>query len=140
MDDQETPSARLVKKIVVAYELSALPPALIRSFVVLRRKVERAGFKIKVLMSPLSQLPPDIDVLFVPAEMQQVAQQAAPEVTCVLPFDATASHQAIFDKLLQQLQTGNEFYALCLEEKGDQDDAGEQRGIMMRYRGHEKIS
>jgi hypothetical protein len=140
MADQETPTARLVRKIVVAYELSALPPALIRSSVVLRRKLERAGFKIEVLLRPLSQLPPDMDVLFVPAEIREIAQRAAPETIPVLTFDATTSYQAVFDKLLQQLQAGKEFYALHAKEKDDQDGSGEARGIMMRYRGHEKIS
>lgn len=139
MDDQAASSPRLVKKIVVTYELSALPPALIRSFSLLRRKLERAGFKIDVLMRPLSQLPPDTDVLFVPIDMQEVAQQAASEGMYLLPFDITTSHQPVFDTLLQQLQTGTEFYALLAEKKRDRDDSGEPRGIMMRYRGHEKI-
>jgi hypothetical protein len=73
MDDQEEPTPRLIKKIAVAYDLNALPLTLIQSYNVLRRRIERAGFKIEAIMRPLTDLPPEVDVVFVPEERAEAA-------------------------------------------------------------------
>lgn len=136
MDDQEATTPRLVKKVVVAYDLNALPPALIRSYSVLRRKLERAGFRIEVVMRPLSQLPPDVDVLFVADELVESARQILPEALVML-LDLTQVHQPAFDELSQQLNSGQALYALRVEEGSDQADA--TRRVVVRYRGNEKL-
>lgn len=137
MDDQEATTPRLVKKVAVAYALNALPPALIRSYSVLRRKLERAGFRIEVVMRPLDQLPPDVDVLFVADELVESARQVAPEAQ-VMPLDLTQVHQPAFDELLQQLNSGQALYALRVEGGDDQADA--PRRVVVRYRGNEKLT
>ncbi len=124
--------ARLVKKVVIAYDLKALPPSLIRSLRLLRGKLARKRYKIEVVLRPLSQLPPDTDVLFAPAELLAAAQQAAPEAAWVAPLDAAATQQAVFDELLQRLAAGQEMYALPVEEQPG-------RGVIVRYRGNERI-
>ena len=136
MDDQEEPTPRLIKKAAVAYDLNALPPALIRSYSVLRRKLERAGFRIEVVMRPLSQLPPDVDVLFVADELVESARQILPEARVML-LDLTQVHQPAFDELLQQLNSGQALYALRVEAGDDQADAS--RRVIVRYRGNEKL-
>ena len=136
MDDQEVPTPRLIKKAAVAYDLNALPPALIRSYSVLRRKLERAGFRIEVVMRPLSQLPPDVDVLFVADELVESARQILPEARVML-LDLTQVHQPAFDELLQQLNSGQALYALRVEAGDDQADAS--RRVIVRYRGNEKL-
>lgn len=135
MDDQ-VPTPRLVKKAAVAYDLNALPPALIRSYSILRRKLERAGFRIEVVMRPLSQLPPDVDVLFVADELVESARQILPEAQVML-LDLAQVHQPAFDELLQQLNSGQALYALRVEEGDDQADAS--RRVVVRYRGNEKL-
>lgn len=135
MDDQ-VPTPRLVKKAAVAYDLNALPPALIRSYSILRRKLERAGFRIEVVMRPLSQLPPDVDVLFVADELVESARQILPEAQVML-LDLAQVHQPAFDELLQQLNSGQALYALRVEEGSDQADAS--RRVVVRYRGNEKL-
>lgn len=136
MDDQELPTPRLVKKVAVAYDLNALPPTLIRSFSVLRRKLERAGFQIEVVLCPLTQLPPDVDVLFVSDQLVESARQVKAEV-CVMPLILSGTHQPAFDELLQQLDAGQTIYALRREETAG--SSGAARRVIMRYRGHQRI-
>jgi mannitol-specific phosphotransferase system IIBC component len=136
MDDQEVTTPRLVKKVAVAYDLNALPPALIRSHSILRRKLERAGFRIEVVMRPLSQLPPAVDVLFVADELVESARQILPEAQVML-LDLSQVHQPAFDELLQQLNSGQALYALRVEEGDDQ--TGASRRVVVRYRGNEKL-
>ena len=136
MDDQEAPTRRLVRKIAVAYDLNALPPSLIQSFNVLRRKLERSGYHIEVVLRPLRALPPDIDVLCISAEMLDTARSAAPGVR-IMPLAPETSHQPVYDELLQQLDAGQEIYALRRQEGVDPSDG--TRRVIMRYRGNERI-
>ncbi len=136
MDEQETPTPRLVKKVAVAYDLNALPPSLIQSFNVLRRKLERSGYDLEVVLRPLRGLSPEVDVLFVPAELLEAAQQAAPGVW-IMPLVPNASHQPAYDELLRQLEAGEEIHAVR-REAGVDGSAGTRR-VVMRYRGNERI-
>lgn len=136
MDHQEASTPRLVKKVVVGYDLNALPPALIRSFSVLRRRLERAGYEIEVVMRPLAELPPDVDVLFVPDQLVETAQHVAPGAQ-VMPLALSAPYQPAFDELLQQLNSGQELYALRVEKGSDQPDG--PRRVIVRYRGNERL-
>ena len=129
---EESPPARLVSKIVIGYDLSALPPSLIRSFTLLRGRLARKRFKIEVVLRPLSQLPPDTDVLFVPAVMLEVASQVAPQAVWVAALIDKTTRQVVFDELLQRLAAGQEMYALPVEEQSG-------RGVIVRYRGNERI-
>jgi mannitol-specific phosphotransferase system IIBC component len=126
----------LVKKVAVTYDLSALPPSLILSFNVLRRKLERSGYEIEVVLRPLNGLPPDVDLVFVPEEMQAAAQQAVPGAR-LMPLVPDASHQPAYDELLQHLEAGQE---MCASRRQEGDNATEAtRRVIMRYRGHERI-
>ena len=129
---EESPPARLVKKVVIGYDLNALPPSLIRSFTLLRKMLARKRFMIEVVLRPLSQLPPDTDVLFVPGELLEAAQQAASEAAWVAPLDAAKTHQVVFDELVQRLEVGQEMYALPVEEQSG-------RSVIVRYRGNQRI-
>ena len=135
MAEQEAPAPRLVKKVVVAYELKALPLALIQSFNVLRRKIERAGFKVEVALRPLTDLPPEVDVLFVAEELIEVARSAAPEAR-VMRLTATLIHQPAYDDLLQQLNAGQEIYAT----RPAAEPTGAPQKVILRYRGNERIN
>ena len=123
--------ARLIKKVVIGYDLKALPPSLIRCLTLLRGKLARRRYKIEVVLRPLSQLPQDIDVLFVPAGLLEAARPAAPGAAWVAPLNAATTQQAVFDELLQKLEAGQEMYALPVEEA-----AGH---VIVRYRGNERI-
>ncbi|MGQ0605065.1 MAG: hypothetical protein ACT4QE_25580 [Anaerolineales bacterium] len=136
MDDQEAPTPRLVKKVAVAYDLKALPPSLIQSFNVLRRKLERSGYNLEVVLRPLRGLSPDVDVLFVPEGLLEAAQEAAPGVR-IMPLVPNASHQPAYDEFLRLLEAGEEIHAVR-REAGVDGSTGTRR-IVMRYRGNERI-
>ena len=136
MEDQEGPTPRLIKKIAVAYDLKALPLILIQSYNVLRRRIERAGFRIEVILRPLTGLPPEVEVVFVPEERVEAARQAAPEARLMLLVTGT-THQPAYDELLQQLNAGQEIYAL--RQEGETDQEGRPRRVIVRYRGNERI-
>lgn len=130
-------TARLVKKVVVGYMLPSLPPFLMRSFILLRSKLARAGFRVEVVLRPIIQLPPDTDLLFVPVELVQTARQAVPEVQ-VVPLTARTAQQPAYEVLLKQLQAGQELYALRVEV--GEDPSGSRGGSIVRYRGYTRIS
>jgi hypothetical protein len=127
---------RLVKKIVVGYELKAFPPALIRSYLVLRRKLEKAGYAFEAAMRPLTELPPDIDVLFVSQELVEAAQRAQPGAV-VLPLVLNSAYQASFDDLLAQLAAGETLYARRTATEGG--EAGAAGPTILRYRGNDRV-
>lgn len=136
MADPAEPEPRLVQSVVVGYDLNALPPALIRAFMVLRRKVERAGFQVEVSLRALPDLPPELDVLFVAGELVAAAQQRRPGVE-VRGLDLGAGHQPAFDQFVDQLQAGQTHRALP-RLSGDAQPASAQR-VTVRYRGNSRL-
>ncbi len=132
-------SRRLIRKIVVGYELDSLPPSLMRSFTVLRAKVARKKLRIKVLILPISRLPEDVDVLFVSEKLIDKAQSRAPGAVRVAAIDPQKTYQAAYEQLLDDLRHGQDIYAEQTDRDGGIDEIGERGGIMMRYRGSERI-
>ncbi len=125
-------TAKLIRKIGVGYALDFMPAPLLVGFNQLRRKLERAGFKVQVALVPLNELPPDLDVLFVPTEIEQIARKAAPD-KWIIALDSYLNHPA-YSELVKRLQDGQEIYALPAEE--EQTESG---GVIVRYRGYERI-
>jgi hypothetical protein len=128
---------RLVKKIVVGYELKAFPPALIRSYLVLRRKLEKAGYAFEAAMRPLNELPPEVDVLFVAQELMEAAQRALPGAV-VMPLVPNTAYQPAFDELLARLEAGTALYAQRAAP-AEGDEAGAARSTILRYRGNDRV-
>lgn len=129
-------TARLVKKVVIGYKLPALPTFVMRSFILLRNKLARFGFRVEVLLSPLDQLPPDTDLLFVPTDLIEVAGQAAPEAR-VIPLTASTAQQPAYDDLLRQLEAGQTLYALRVEDEEKQLRPEDR--MIVRYRGYRRL-
>lgn len=129
-------TARLVKKVVIGYKLPALPTFLMRSFILLRNKLARAGFRVEVIISPLDQLPPNTDLLFVPTELIEAANQVAPEAW-VIPLTASTAQQPAYDDLMKQLEAGQTLYALRVED-GEAQLRPEDR-MIVRYRGYRRL-
>jgi hypothetical protein len=98
----------------------------------LRGKLARKRYKVEVILCPLSQFPADTDVLFVPGELLEAAQQAASEAAWVAPLDAAKTHQVVFDELVQRLEAGQGMYALSVDEQS-------RGGVIVRYRGNQRI-
>jgi hypothetical protein len=137
MDEAAPSSPRQVNKVAVGYDLTALPPAIIRCFTVLRSKLERAGYSIQVGLRPLNDLPPDLDVLFISGELEARARQARPEVEIKL-LHLHTGHQVAFDELLHELDTGQKLGARPAPP--DEGQADSPRREIQRYRGHERIA
>ncbi len=66
------------RTIVFGFTLDVFPGLLIVGYNQMKHKVAEAGINARVSMSALGDLPPGVDVLFVPPELEQVARAAAP--------------------------------------------------------------
>jgi mannitol-specific phosphotransferase system IIBC component len=139
MTDEKQNGPLEIKKIVITYHLQALPPALIRSFTLLRGKMRRKRLRIEVVLLPLQKIPEDADVLFVPEELLEEARQAAPLAKRIALLDTTQTYQASFDKLISDLEDGTEIFARSIDEAGSLEKRGAQGGVIVRYRGSERI-
>ena len=135
----ENNSKRLVKKIVVGFDLEFMPPALVRSFTLLRGKIARKRYRIEVVLGAITKLPAHTDVLFVPEELLEKAQQLTGPDVRIAVLDSKKTHQSAFDKLFKDLEEGNEIYTERLGEAETLEKIGPQGGVMMRYRGSERI-
>jgi len=92
-----------------------------------------------VVLLPLQKIPEDADVLFVPEDLLEEARQAAPLAKRIALLDATQTYQASFDKLISDLEDGTEIFARSIDEAGSLEKRGAQGGVIMRYRGSERI-
>ena len=135
----ENNSKRLVKKIVIGFDLEFMPPALVRSFTLLRGKIARKRYRIEVVLGVITKLPGNTDVLFVPEELLVKAQQLTSSDVRIAVLDSKKTHQSAFDELLKDLEEGNEIYAERLGEAETLEKIGPQGGVIMRYRGSELI-
>jgi len=135
----ENNSKRLVKKIVIGFDLEFMPPALVRSFTLLRGKIARKRYRIEVVLGVITKLPGNTDVLFVPEELLVKAQQLTSSDVRIAVLDSKKTHQSAFDELLKDLEEGNEIYAERLGEAETLEKIGPQGGVIMRYRGSERI-
>ena len=125
--------AKLIKKIAIGYQLPAMPSFLIQGLLLLRSKLARAEFQVEVALCPLNQLPPDTDILFVPAELVDLAGQVASPQTQVIPLTAATAQQPAYNELLERLKAGQELYAALRE-------GSEAEGGVIRYRGYTRIT
>ncbi len=66
------------KRIVFGFTLDVFPGMLAVGYNQMKKKVSEAGIKATVSMLSLGDLPPVVDVLFVPPELAEAAQRAAP--------------------------------------------------------------
>lgn len=139
MMDEERKTPREIQKIVIAYHLQTLPPTLIRSFTLLRGRVRRKRYRLEVVLLPLQKVPADTDVLFVPEELLEAARQAAPQVERIALLDTSQTHQASFDRLFSDLEEGSLIFARSVDEAGSLEKRGPKGGVIMRYRGSERI-
>jgi hypothetical protein len=124
---------RLVKRVAIGYKLPALPSFLMQGLLLLRSKLARAGFQVEAALYPLTQLPSDTDILFVPVELVDIAGQVASPQTQVIPLTTATAQQPAYNELLERLKAGQELYALVREES-------EPDGAVVRYRGYTRLT
>ena len=132
MVDQKQP--RLIRRIGFGYKLDFMPAPLIVGYHTLAKKIEQAGFNIKVLLVPLNDLSPDWDLVFVPKEFES-------DVAAILPAEQIIAldeflNQPLYADLVRRLEAGTEIYA----ERVDPNQAEKDRaGTIVRYRGYDRI-
>ena len=137
--DTESSSKKLVRKIVIGFDLEFMPPSLVRNFTLLRGKIARKRLRIDVALGAITKLPPNTDVLFVPEELLEKAQQIVSPDIRISGLTSKKTYQTAFDKLLKELEEGNEIFAERLAEAETLEKIGAKGGVIMRYRGSERI-
>jgi hypothetical protein len=126
------PTAKLIRSIGFGYALDFMPAPFLVGYNQLRRKMKRAGLKVHVSLVPLSDLPPDLDVLFVPAQLLDTARRLAPD-KWIISLDSYLNHPS-YTKLVERLTDGSEIYALRI-----QDMAPQAGNPVLRYLGNVRV-
>jgi hypothetical protein len=129
-EEEEAPKGpKMVRRVVVSYQLGWLPGDWLQTWRRLDRTFARADLQVKAILAPLEDLPPETDILVVPPELREAAREAALPGTPILVTPASSAAGAFAD-LVSRLQAGTEFTA----EKVDPDQADKPR--IVSYRGH----
>lgn len=129
---EENSNRHVFKRIVFGYSLDFFPGSLLLGHHQLKRMIERAGFDLSVLMSPLSDVPPDTDLLFVVSELEQAARQAAPHARVEVVEDFV-NHPA-YERLIKELEAGTTIIARKIDER-----ERKERAKILHYRGYERL-
>jgi hypothetical protein len=128
-EEEEPKGPKMVRRVVVSYQLGWLPGDWLQTWRRLDRTFARADLQVKAILAPLEDLPVDTDILVVPPELREAAREAAVPGTPILVTPASSAAGAFAD-LVSRLQAGTEFTA----EKVDPDQADKPR--IVSYRGH----
>jgi hypothetical protein len=99
------PGAPRGKQIVFGYTLDVFPAMLVVACEQLKRKVARAGADAHVQMLPLTELPADTFVLFVPPILVDAAHQAAPGARIEALGEMV--NLRVYDALVEELSKEN---------------------------------
>ncbi|MBI5029376.1 MAG: hypothetical protein HZB51_02525 [Chloroflexi bacterium] len=129
----EPPQTRVLRQIVFGYTIDCFPGSLILGHHQLKRMIERAGFDVKVEMLPLTELPPNVDILIVPAELAEPSRQFASQ--CHVEILHDMANHPMYGDLIRQLEAGTAWSAARMVEPTSAEDGGQ----IMRYRGYERI-
>jgi len=124
--------ARLVRRIVFGYTYDAFPGLLIIACSQLKRKLERAGFAVRVETAPLADLPGDTDIVFVPRDLEREARAAAPQCR-IEALDDLLNHPS-YNVLVDQIADGSEWTAAQTAPPADP-----AAGSIQTYRGSLRI-
>ena len=87
------------KKFVFGFTVDACPSSLFLGYEQMKNRVAHAGLDIEVKLSRLNDLPSDTHTVFVPPELEEMAQQIAPGCRVVILRDFV--NNPIYDELVQ---------------------------------------
>lgn len=130
MDQSQEP--KLIRKIGFGYAVDLMPADLVLGYHQLSKKFEQAKFDIKVSLVPVHEIPPDLDLLFIPRELARQAAQVI-STECIIALDEFVN-QSVFAELVQRLEEGTEIRALRAEAAENRSE-----GVTMHYRGYERM-
>ncbi len=80
---EEELAPRVTRRIVCGYERELLPTWWLQVHRWVKTRLEREGALVQVDLLPVSDLPPDVDLLIVAPEVLHGARESAPGVECV---------------------------------------------------------
>ncbi len=103
MADRSGPAPTL-RTLVCGYTVEELPVAWLRVFHRFEHALGRAGWRIRVRLYPLEELPDEVDVLVVPPELEERARAVRPAARVVVTTRERAADAV--DALLHELETG----------------------------------
>lgn len=124
---------KLVHKIGFGYKLDYMPAPLIIGYHQFSKRVEQAGFNIRVLLVPLNDLSSDLDLVFVPREFESDAAAMLPAEK-IIALDEFVN-QPLYADLVRRLEEGIEISAERLDPNSTKSD----EGMIVRYRGYDRI-
>ncbi|MBI5302221.1 MAG: hypothetical protein HY868_08795 [Chloroflexi bacterium] len=124
---------RTLLRVVFGYAVECFPGALILGYHQLKRMFVRAGFVVKVSMSPLSDLPPDTNLLLVPTALAEEARRGA--FDCQIEVLEDFLNAPIYSTLIHQLTESIEWTAPKIVGQTTPNDDGE----IVNYRGYERV-
>ena len=123
---------KLIRLVGFGYALDFMPAPLLVGFNQLRRKVERAGLNVAVELVPLTDLPDELDILFVPSQLESAARAAWNHGQLIV-LETYMNHPA-YSELVSRLQAGTEIYAGPAAPTPPPDAP-----IIVHYRGNVRI-
>lgn len=124
---------KLIRRIGFGYKLDFMPAPLIVGYHQLSKKIEQAGFEITVSLVPLNGISPDWDLVFVPREFESDAALVL-SAEKIIALDEFVN-QPLYGDLVRRLEEGTVMYA----ERIDPSSAKSDEGIIVRYRGYDRI-
>ena len=119
------------RRMVCGYEIELLPTWWLQVHRFFKTRLEREGALVKVDLLPLSNLPPDVDLLIVPPDALAAAREHAPHVECVAITAEDYPKQVA--EILAHLR-GRGWYAVRESAQMDQPQPK-----IVRHLGYEKI-
>jgi hypothetical protein len=121
---------KVVRRVVCSYRLGWLPGEWLQTWRRLDRVFARANLRVKATLAPLEALPADTDILVVPPDLRDAANEAVTPGTPILVTPASAAAGAFAD-LVARLEAGTDFTA----EKFD-PEVEKAKPKIVSYRGH----
>ena len=100
---------QLVRTIVCAFVRAELPTPWLAIFHRFERVMQKAGYKIRVRLLPLEELPESFEVMVVPPELQEAAE--ALHMRARLIVTSRAGAPAAAAELLREIEEGVTLYA-----------------------------
>lgn len=119
---------RLVRTVVCAYALDALPVSWLQVFRRFEHAMGKAGLAVRVRLHPLEDLPESFDVLVIPPELRIRAMAAAHGAKVIVTTRESAAGAAT--ELLAEIEAGTSLRA-------EPRDTGAPR--IVTRRGYEEL-
>lgn len=123
----------MIRRIVCAYDLDALPTWWLMVHRWIKTRLEQADARVKVDLTPLTSLPAQVDLVVVAPQLLDSARTRAPHVECVAISSEDYPRQIV--DLLARLRAEGRL------ETSEAVPAAEDESVprIVRYIGYERV-